>query len=158
MSAKGFTIPEEGRVVNLLTAIDVGGVAKTADSFNMKNAAHADIIIQSGVIGNTATITVYENTDNAAGGETAIGFDYYLYGASDDTPGTRQTATSSGFATGTTSGSMYVICLDASQLSDGSPYVSVKTSSAAAHMISMVAVLSGCRYVTPNDGGPTSLT
>jgi len=158
MSAKGFTIPEEGKLVNLLSPVDIGGVAKTSDYFNLKNASHVDILITCGAITNAATITVEESDDNAGGTTTAIGFDYYAYGAADDTPGTRTTVANTGFSTGTTNGVMFVISIDASQLTDGYPYLVVKATNAAANVIAMVAVLSGVRYVTPNDGGPTSLT
>jgi len=41
---------------------------------------------------------------------------------------------------------MFVIEIDAADLSDGYPYLVVKTTDAAANLITVVPILSGARY------------
>lgn len=158
MGAKGFYLANEGHVVNLLGAVDIGGVAKVSDYFSMANYRHASIIITTGVVTNTATITVEESTTSAGAATTAIDFDYYIETtAAGDTLSTKNTTSSAaGFATGTNNNTTFVIEIDASQLTDGYPYLVVKATAAAACLISMVAVLTGARY--PQEASVTAIT
>ena len=150
---KGITIAEECHIVNALPPVDIGAAAKTSDYFSMANYAHASIIVTMGAVGNDTTITLFEATTIGPAAETVIGFDLYQeVTAAGDTLGARTATAVGGFATGTNTGTIHVIEIDASELTDGYPYLAVKTTNAAAALISVVAILSGTRYqsaVTP---------
>jgi len=154
---KGLTIAEQCHVINALAPIDIGGVAKESDYFSMENYSHATIIVTLGVVTNAPTITVYESDDLDGSNETAIGFDHYLEDASaGDTLADRATVANTGYTfAATTNGVMLVIEIDASQLSDGYPCLCVKTDTAAAALVSVVAILSGARYQKENT--PTAI-
>jgi hypothetical protein len=158
MGSKGINIVEECHVVNILPPLDIDAAAQTSDYFSMAKYQHASIIIQLGVTGAASTITVEESDDNAGSNTTAIAFSYWKEEtAGGDTLSTKQAATTAGFATSTNDGIFYVIEIDASQLSDGFPYLVVKsTDPGAATFGSMVAVLSGNRY--SEDVTPTAIT
>ena len=154
---KGIVIAEECHVVNALPPVDVGGAAKTSDYFSMENYAHATIIITMGVVGNDTLITVEESDDNAGSTTTAIAFARYEEKtAAGDTLSTRTATTASGFQTGTNNSTTFVIEIDAAELTDGYPYLVVKTDNAAAALISVVAILSGSRYA--QEQTPTAIT
>ena len=142
-----FYLPNEGHVVNILAPVDING-GKSSDVFSMEGYSHVDIIIQLGVTHAASTITVEECDDFGPTNDTPIAFDYYSEAtAGGDTLSTKSTATTAGFATGTGDGIFYVISIDASQLSDGYPYLQVEFSSpGGATFGSAVAVLSGARY------------
>lgn len=145
---KGFVIPEQAHVVSILAPVDINGSAQTSDYFNLKNAGHVDIILTLGVTGAASTVTIEESDDSSGSNTTAIAFDYYAETtAAGDTLGSRTAATTAGFATSTNNGIIYVISIDASQLTDGYPYLVLKMSDpSAATLASAVAVLSGFRY------------
>ncbi len=139
---KGFNIAEQAHVVRL-EPVDVGGVAKTL-YWSMANHRHASIIIVSGVAANQAVITVFNATSNAGAGEHAIAFTSYNYGTTDVAG--PLVATGAGGFTQTAAGCLTILEIDASELTQDHPYIGVKTDTAAANLISIVAVLSGARY------------
>ena len=150
----GITIAEECHVVNILPPVDIDAGAQTSDYFSMENYTHATIILTLGVTGAASTVTVEESTTNAGAATTAIAFDYYAETTdAGDTLGARTAATAAGFATSTNDNVTYVIEIDATQLTQGYPYLVLKmTDPGAATLASAVAVLSGNRYaqaVTP---------
>ena len=148
-AAQGFSVGEgQGHYVLGVAPVDIDAGAQTSDAFKMTNYSHATIIISLGVTGAASTVTVKENTDASGTGATAIAFSYYGEAtAGGDTLGARTSATSSGFATATTDGIFYVIELDATELSDGSEWVTVHLSDpGAATFASIGVVLSGARY------------
>jgi len=155
---KGFNVPEQGHVVNILPPIDINGSGFTSDYFSMGLYSHVDIILTLGVTGAASTITLEESDDNSGSSTTAIGFDYYKEEtAAGDTLADRATATTSGFATSTNDSITYVISVDAAELSDGYPFLVLKGSDpSAATLVSAVAVLSGSRYAQENT--PTAIT
>jgi len=149
MAAQGFSIGEgQGHLVLGVAPVDIDAGAQTSDAFTMKNYTHASIIIALGVTGAASTVTVKENTAADGTGATAIAFSYYGEAvAGGDTTGARTAATSSGFATATTDGIFYIIELDATELSDGSEWVTVHMSDpGTATFGSIIVVLSGARY------------
>jgi hypothetical protein len=149
MAAQGFSIGEgQGHFVLGVAPVDIDAGAQTSDAFSLKNYTHATIVIALGVTGAASTVTVKENTDASGSGATAIGFSYYAEEtAAGDTTGSRQTATASGFATTTNDGCYYIIELNADDLSDGSPWVTVHMSDpGAATFASIGVILSGARY------------
>ena len=142
---RGFTLAEQGKAVVGIAPVDIGSAAKTSDYFSMANYTHASIIVACGAITNAATITVFESDDDSGSSETAIAFAYYAVDG-DGKTGARTAATAAGFSTGTTDNRLWVIEIDAEQLSDGKPYLAVKTTDAAANLITVIPVLSGARY------------
>lgn len=149
---KGFYLSEMGKLVTGVAPIDIGGVAKVSDYWSMANYQKVSIIVSCGVITNAATITVFESEDNAGTGEAAISFDYF---AMDGAGGTGvRTNTAVGFSTGTTNNRSWIIEIDASALTDGKPYMTVKTTGAAANLITILPILSGSRYAQADPPEP----
>jgi len=149
MSAQGFSIGEgQGKMILGVTPKDIDAGAQTSDAWSMADWTHASIIISLGVTGAASTVTVKESTDASGSGATAIGFSYYAEEtAGGDTTGARTTVSASGFATSTNDGVYYVIELDATELSDGYPWVTVHLSDPGAATFACVnVVLSGGRY------------
>ena len=149
MAAQGFSIGEgQGHYVLGTAPVDIDAGAQTSDAFSMANYSHATIIISLGVTGAASTVTVKENTAADGSGATAIAFSYYAEEtAAGDTTGARTAATSSGFATSTNDGVYYIIELNAEDLSDGSPWVTVHMSDpGSATFGSIGIILSGARY------------
>ena len=152
---KGTTIAEQMHVVNIIPPVDINGGAVESDYWSMELYQHATIILTLGATGAASTVTLFESDDNDGTAETAIGFDYYAEEtAAGDTLGARTTVANTGFGTHATIDNItYVIEVDASELSDGYPYLVLKMSNpAVATLVSAVAVLSGARYaqaVTP---------
>lgn len=145
----GICVAEEMHVVNATAPIDINGAGAVSDYFSMEGYAHASIICTLGVTGAASTITVEESDDLSGSNTTAIAFDYYAEEtAAGDTLGARTTATTAGFAASTENGIIYVIEIDAADLTDGYPCLVVKASDpSAATLYSCVAVLSGGRFV-----------
>ena len=145
MAAKGITLVEEGHFINLLVPTSSTGGTGHSNCFHMKEASHATIYVQCGSITNGTTVTVDECNTAAAGSATAITFDY-ASGTAGDVFGALAARTAGGFPTGTTDNYHYVIELDASDLSDGYPYVCLHFTTAASISIAATAILSGLRY------------
>jgi hypothetical protein len=149
---QGFNIAEQGHVVNILPPIDISGGAN-CDVFSMENYGHATIIVQVGVSAAAFTsIVVKECTSVAAAGATAIAFSYYKEEtAAGDTLSTKQAATTSGITPSANDTIMYVIELDARELSDGYGFVQVVLANTSPNSViaSAVAILSGARYANP---------
>ena len=133
-----------GKVVSGVAPVDIGGGAKTCDYFSMENYSHASIIVACGVIGNSATILVYESDDASGSNKTAIAFYYHLITAG--VIGARTLNASTGLVTGTTDAATWIIEIDASELTAGYPFITLVTSAAAANLITIIPVLSGARY------------
>lgn len=145
---KGFNCAEMGHVVNVLPPVDISG-GKTGDIFQMENWSHASIIIQIGVSAAAFTkILLYECTDASATGATAIAFNYYAETtAAGDTLAARAAATTAGVTPSANDNIMYIIELDASELSDGYEWVQLSlTNTTNSVLASAVAILSGGRY------------
>ena len=142
-----FNAAQEGHIVSILAPVDCNS-GKTGESFSMENWSHASIIITGGVSAGATTITVSENNNASQGGTTPIGFNYAAETtAAGDTLGALTACSSSGFATSTNNGIIYVIELDAAQLSAGYKWVTVHFSNpSASNIIGASAVLSGGRY------------
>ena len=150
MAAKGINISEECHIVNAVAPIDINGAGASSDVFSMEGYSHASIIVTLGVTGAATTLTLEECDDFTPTNATAIAFNYYAEAtAGGDTLGALTAATSAGIACGTTDGIIYVIEIDASELTDGYPCLQVELSDpSAATLASVVAILSGARYAT----------
>ena len=151
---KGINLAEQGHVVSVIPPIDLNGGATTGDRFSMANAAKAQIFLTYGVTGAATTVTVEECDDASGSNVTAIAFDVYKEEtALGDTLGDRTAVTSSGFTTSTNNGIIYVIDIDAAQLTDGRSYIGLKISDpGSGTLASAVAILSGWRYQEENTG------
>ena len=148
---KGIVLSELGKVVAGVAPVDIGGVAKTSDYWSMENYSHVSIIVYMGAVTNSATIILYESDDADGTHKTAIAFNYYQVTAG--VTGARTANLATGLVTGTTAGSLWVIEVDASELSEGYPFMTMVTSTAAANILTIIPVLSGARYaqaVPPN--------
>ena len=154
---KEITLAEAGHFINIVPPIDItGGV--TGDIFTMKNYAHATIVIQIGVSAAAFTkITVNECTDFAGSGATAIPFSIYKEEtAAGDTLGARTAVLAAGLTPSPDDTIMYVIELDASELSDGSEFVQLSLTNGVNSVIaSALAILTGARY--GEDQSPTEI-
>lgn len=148
--SKSFYTAQEGHVVNIIAPIDINGAGASSDVFSLENYSHASIILTLGVTGAASTVTLKECDDFTPTNSTAIAFSYYAETtAGGDTLGAKTAATTSGFATSTNDGVIYVIEVDAADLSDGYPALQlVMTDPSAATLVSAVAVLSGARYAS----------
>ncbi len=72
-SSKGFTIVEQGHVVQMLIPA-VQSTALTSESFTMKDWGHATIIVHGGS-GSACTVTVFDAASAAASGASMV-FNY----------------------------------------------------------------------------------
>lgn len=158
MSSKGTCIAEEFHVVNILPPQDVSG-GVNSDVFNMKNYAHATIIVQAGSTNADAgNITIEECTAADATGNTALSTTLWVYAettAAGDTLGARTNDVS--IDVSGNDNIMYVIEIDASELTASYNYVRLAWSACGGTTYgSAVAVLSGPRYAM--DQSPTALT
>lgn len=147
-----MNIAEQCHVVNILPPIDVDTASGLAHSeiFSMKNYQHATIIVQCGVTdADGGNITVEECDDFTPANDTAIDFYYYAETtALGDTLGARTLAeAATGIDVSANDNIMYVIEIDASELTDGYPNLCLKWSNPGGSTIaSAVAILSGARY------------
>lgn len=144
-----FNVAQEGHVVNVLQPIDIDTASgATSESFSMEGWSHASIIITAGATTGASVVTVSENTDDSQSDTTAIAFKYAKEEtASGDTLGALTACASTGFTMSTEDGIIYVIELDAADLSAGYNWVTVHFADPSGSVIaSAVAVLSGGRY------------
>ena len=144
-----FNVAQEGHVVSILPPIDIDTASgATADSFNMEGWSHASIIVTAGATTGASVVTVSENTSAAQGDTTAIAFKLAKEEtALGDTLGALTATASTGFTMSTADGIIYVIELDAADLSAGYNWVTVHFADPSGSVIaSAVAVLSGGRY------------
>jgi len=155
---KGFIAAQMGHLVNVLPPIDISG-GKTGDRFKMTNYAHATIIVSFGVTAAGSVTILVKNCTAASGGTaTAIAFNYYAETtAAGDTLGAKTAATATGIATSPNDTIAYVIEIDASELTDGYPWIEVSIGdvSTSSNLASIVAILSGSRY--GNDQNQTAI-
>jgi hypothetical protein len=149
MAAQGFSIGEgQGHYVLAHAPVSINAGAVTSDAFKMANYTHASIIVSAGVTGAAATLTLKENTAADGTGATAIGYSYYAETtAGGDTLGARTTVGAAGHAMSTSNGQFTIIEIDATDLSDGSEWLTVHLSAPGAAMLVCIGVvLSGARY------------
>ena len=153
-----FNIAEECHIVNILPPLDIDAAAQVSDYFSTKNAGSVQIILQLGVTGATAVLTIEESDDAAGSSTTAIAFNVYKEEtAAGDTLGARTAVTSSGMTTSANDGIFYIVDIDPRDLTDGYPYLVAKlTDPGAATFGSAVAILGDLRY--KGDPTPTAVT
>jgi hypothetical protein len=146
-----MVIAEEAHVVNILPPQDVD-TGKTADIFSMKNYSHATIIVTCGSTNADAgNITIEECDDFDPTTDTAIDFYYYAETTDGgDTLGERTKAeAATGIDVSANDNTIYVIEIDAADLTDGYPCIELKWSDpGGATYGSAVAILTGARYAS----------
>lgn len=146
--SKRLVIAEEAHVVNILPPQDVqAGVS--SDVFSLKNYSHATIIVTCGTTdADAGNITIEECDDFTPTTDTAIVFSYYKEETADgDTLSERTAATVSGIDVSANNNTIYVIEIDAEELSEGYPNLILKWSACGgATTASAVAILTGARY------------
>jgi hypothetical protein len=145
---QGVNIAEQFHVVNILPPVDItGGV--TGDRFTLKNYAHATIIVQVGVSAAAWTKIILRECTAATGG-TATDRAFNIYKEetdAGDTLGARTEVAAAGLTPSANNNIMYVIEIDARELTDGYPWLELALTNGANSVIaSAVAVLSGARY------------
>ena len=153
---RGCVIAECCHEVNILPPQDVAA-GVSSDVFSMKNHSHVSIIVTAGSTNADAgNITIEECDDFTPTNDTAIDFSYYAETtAAGDTLGARTAAAAAtGIDVSANDNIMYIIEIDAAQLSAGYPNLILKWSACGgATIASAVAILSGARY-----GGTESST
>ena len=147
-SGKGINIAEQCHVVNIVPAVDItGGV--TGDVFSMRDHSHASILVSIGVSAAAFTkIIVNQCQDFAATGATAIAHNIYkCETALNDVFGARTAVAAAGTTPSANDNIMYLIEIDAAELSDGYNFVQLSMTNGANSVIACsVAILSGSRY------------
>jgi hypothetical protein len=152
MSKNGFTVPQDGHLVQLITPHDLNGGAHSSLVCRMKDYKHASIIVSIGTAPRAAGLITVESCDDMTPTtHTEIAFKYFkcetaFEAANSDVMSAIQTGATTGIvpAAGTPNGVMYVIELDSDQLTEG--HIGFRISIAdpgAASVISAVAILSG---------------
>lgn len=152
---RGIALAEVGHIINIIPPVDIPA-GKTGDVFSMREHSHVTIIVQIGVSAAAFTkILVNECTSFAAAGATAIAFNVYKEEtAAGDTLGARTAVTAAGLTPSGNNNIMYVIEINAAELSDGSEFVQLSLTSTTQSIIaSAIAILTGARY-----GGEQSAT
>ncbi len=149
--SKGLVIAEIGHIVNIIPPIDItGGV--TGDVFSMRNHAHATIVVQIGVSAAAFTKIIVNECSNFAG-DNAVAIAHSIYKcetALADVLGARTAVAAAGTTPSANDNIMYVIELDAAQLSPDKPCVQLSLTNGANSVIaSAIAILSGARFGSP---------
>ncbi len=145
---QGINIAEQGHVVNVIPPIDItGGV--NGDRFKMNNYGKATIIVQVGVSSAAFTKIIVREADAATSGNvTDIAFSMYKEEtAAGDTLGARAAIAAAGYTPHANDNIMYVIDIDASELTDGRNWIELAlTNGTNAVLASAIAILSGSRF------------
>lgn len=146
---QGMDLAVQGHIVNVLPPQDVSGGA-VGDRFKMSHHGKATIVVKIGVSAAAPTAILVKEADAASGGTaTAIPFSYYAEETdAGDTLGTRQAATAAGITPSANNNIMYVIDLDARELSEDTKWVEVSITNASGNSVlaDITAILTGARY------------
>jgi len=159
MSAKGFVLAQEGHLVQLFEPLDhtAGGSSLV---FRMKNYNHASVIISYGTSPRAAGVIFVESCDDMTPTtHTEIDFTCYkcildFEGALGDVMGAAVACTAAvGLVPTVVANTMYIIELDAEQLTEGHIGFRIRmVAPSAASVLSIIAILSGARQKLPQSG------
>jgi len=151
VGARGIYQAQECHFVNLIPPVDGdGGI--TSGVINLKDYAHATIVLQLGVSATPGKVSLEASDNGSPEATAAIGFNVHkcevAYNAADgDVLGPRVAcAAADGFTPVTGDGIFYVIELDSNTLPSGKPYVKLVLADPGATLGSALAILSGARY------------
>jgi len=151
----GFNLAETGHLVQLWEPAD-HTAAESTKVINMENYSHATVIISYGATPHADGLITVESCDNMTPSiHTEIVFDYYecivdFEGALGDVLSAKKSAATTGLVPAEVANIMYVIELEASQLTSG--HIGFRLSQAdptGASIMSAVAILSGARQAEP---------
>lgn len=151
---------EQTKIVPILEAEDHNAGAD-GDSVCMENYGHATFIIIFGELTGNAVLKIYEGA-TAGTKTTAKTFSYRatsvdLKSALADALGTEATSAALTLTAATYEDRMIVVEIDASELTDGYPWITPEISSAASEeFAAIIAVLSLPRYA--EDVPPTAIS
>ena len=156
MGAHGFVLAEEGHLVQLFEPLDhtAGGSSLVV---NMENYNHLSIVISIGADALAAGVFFVESCDDMTPTtHTEIAFTCYkcildFEGALGDVLGAAVACTAAvGLVPTVVNNTMYVIELDADQLTSGHIGFRLRmVAPSAASIISVIGILSGARYKSP---------
>lgn len=145
---KGWNLAQMAHLVNVIPPIDItGGV--NGDRFSMAKYQHASIIIQAGVSAAAWTKIILRECNQASGG-SATDIPFTLYAcetAAGDVLGAKEDVAATGKTPSANNNIMYLIELDAAELTEDYHWVEVALTNGVNSVIaSAVAILSGSRY------------
>lgn len=155
---QGINLAEQGHLVNVLPPVDITG-GKTGDRFSLGKYGKATIVVQVGVSASAFTKIIVKECDQASGGNAnAIAFNVYKEEtAAGDTLGGRTSVDTAGLTPSANDNIMYVIDVDARELSDGFPFIEVELTNTSNSVIaSVLAILTGARH--GSEQSPTVLS
>jgi hypothetical protein len=147
MFGHSFLNDELIHVVPALEPQDITSTTTYSDIIGLKEYFGVEFLVYFGnIAGDTIAMTVEECDDISASNTTAIAFSYRESSATGtDSMGARADATTSGVTVAATDDDkVFLVDVDASELSDGYPYVRVKLDpggSASAVLIGVIALL-----------------
>jgi hypothetical protein len=154
----GFNLAETGHLVQLWEPADHTAAESTL-VVRMGKYSHMTVIISYGTAPRADGLILVESCDNMTPStHTEIIFDYYecivdFEGALGDVMSAKKTAAVTGMVPTATANIMYIIELEASQLTSG--HIGFRLRQAdptGASIMSAVAILSGSRYASPESG------
>jgi hypothetical protein len=136
-------------IIPIIHPVDTTSAAPTCDIFGMQEYNHATIILQTGTNSKGFAITVEECTNADGDDNIALSEFYYREMATTDTWGA---LTASGGTLTVADGDdnhVFAIEIDASELTDAKPYVSLVCAAPASgnNYVSAIAVLSEPRFM-----------
>ena len=152
-------LSEEKKIVPILEPEDHAAGAD-GDSVSMENYGHVTFIIGFGELTGDAVLTIYEGA-TAGTKTTAKTFSYRattteLKNDDGDELGDEATSAALTLTAATYEDMMLVIEMDASELTDGTPWITPNISSAASEIFaSIIAIMSQPRYA--EDVPPTAI-
>lgn len=145
---KGIELAEHTHIVNILPPIDISG-GKTGDVFTMAKHSKCSILITIGVSAAAFTKIIVNECDNFAG-DNPVAIPYRLRAeetAAGDTLGAKEAVAATGKTPSANDNIMYVIDIDAAELSDAKGFIQLSLTNGANSVIAgAVAILSGSRY------------
>lgn len=152
---RGIYLSEAAHFVNALPPKNISGGA-TSDRFNLKQHAHASIVVQIGVSAAAAT-KILLNAYAASSGGVAEPIGYKLHAeetALGDTLGAKEDVTSAGKTPSANDNIFYVIEIDSAELPEGKPWLEVQITNGSGNSViaSALAILTGARYAGSADG------
>jgi hypothetical protein len=149
----GINFAETGHLVNCIPPIDIDTAgATTGVTINMGTYSHVTFICTTGVTDAVPGTITLQEVATVAGVGVAIPFTYYMEDtALGDVLSARNIiAGVGGVALSANDNTIYVFEVDASQLTNGFPYIEFNWSNPGGSTFgSVVAVLSGARYSQP---------
>lgn len=171
MSSKGFYIPQDGHIVQMINVHDFAGHDTNGHIVSMENYNHLTIIVSMGVSPRAAAVITIESCSNLAAYDVApttatkIPFSYQAVivsgiVAGNDVFGVRTAVAVADTGiipvAGTPDNVMYVIDLDSSQLVSGDKGFRIDIVAPGAAMIaSVIGILSGSRYASEQSASAT---